>query len=103
MTFAEELKLKRLELGLTQKQMAKKCGVSLSTYKNLEIYNGSYGGSFPSATTIRKLKRYGILDLSYLEAISIIRKDRDVERRHHQYKNAGRPKKNEKQGFKDND
>lgn len=101
MTFAEEVRAKRLELGLTQAQMAKKLKMSLSTYKNIEIYNGAYGGTYPSATTIGKLRRFGIIDMTYLEVIATIKRDRKVEQRHAQY-GKGR-KKYERQGSKDYD
>ena len=81
MSFKEELKEVREEWCLTQPEMAKKLGISLPTYKNLEIYGGGYDGTFPSATTCAKLRKAGVWDYSYKEIIAMIRHDRMVEGR----------------------
>lgn len=80
MTFSEELKLKRLELGKTQKEMAKYIGISLSSYHDLENYEGGYSGSYPSLATVRKLKKRGLTDYTYSEFKKSI--DRDRQYRH---------------------
>ncbi len=82
MTFKELLKDKRLEWGLTQKQMAKKLDIPLSTYKYLEIYGG-FRGSYPSPTTIQKLRKKNVFDYTYKEIIQIIDLERKKERRKH--------------------
>ena len=54
-----EIKKKRKELGLTQEQTAKACGVSrrtLQTYEETDIRNGTYD------ELIKKLEEMGILD-----------------------------------------
>lgn len=85
MTLAEEIKEKRQSWSLTQKQMAKRIGVSLATYQNLETFQGGYSGTFPSATTVQKLKQAKVIKYSYREVIEMLKNDR----RHHQ----GRRKK----------
>ncbi len=81
MAFRDELRQKRKELGLTQPEMAKKCGLSVSTYKNLEIYDGGYTGSMPSVATIKKLKKKGIIPYSQYEVINMLEIDRKYGRR----------------------
>lgn len=82
MTFSEEIKQRRLELGMTQQQMADYIGISKATYRNLENYSGGYGGSFPCFKTIWLLKKKGVLDYSYAEAIQTIKRDRQIRVRY---------------------
>ena len=81
MTFSEELKLARFEMGMTQRQMAKYIGISFSTYRNLENYGGGFMGSYPSFSTIAKIKKKGVLDYS-AEAIQTIKRDRQIKVRY---------------------
>lgn len=76
MTFNEELKEKRLELGYSQKQMAEYLGLSLSTYRNLENYIGGYNYTLPSYQTVAALKKAGIVDYTFKEFKTRLELDR---------------------------
>lgn len=80
-TFSDEIRDKRVEMGLTQKEFANYCGVCFSTIQNLETFNGGYMGTYPSATTIAKLRKKGIIDLTYNEVIQMIKTDRMIAAR----------------------
>lgn len=82
MTFSEEIKAARFEKGLSQKAMAKYIGISFSTYRDLENYGGGYRGTFPSFNTITKLRKKGVVDYSYAEAIHTIKRDREIKVRY---------------------
>lgn len=82
MTFSEEIKMARFEKGYTQRQMAKYIGISFATYRNLENYSGGFRGSYPSFATIAKLKKKGVVDYSYAEAIQTIKRDREIRVRY---------------------
>jgi transcriptional regulator with XRE-family HTH domain len=76
MTFSEEIKMARMEKGLTQRQMAKFIGISFSTYRNLENYGGGFRGTMPSMATVAKLRKKGVLDCGYAEVVKSIERDR---------------------------
>ncbi len=88
MTFGEMLKDKRMEWGLTQVEMAKKCNIPLHTYKYLEIYNGGYNGTYPTSTTIQKLRKAKVIDYTYKEVITLIELERKKHHRQKERKNA---------------
>lgn len=85
MTFSEEIKQRRLELGMTQKEMAQYIGISLATYQNLETYEGGYQDTYPSFATVRKLRRKGLCDFTYLELKETIDRDRRFKNRKIRY------------------
>ena len=88
MTLGEMLKEKRMEWGLTQVEMAKKCNMPLSTYKLLEIYNGGYKDTYPTSTTIQKLRKAKVIDYTYKEVITLIELERKKHHRQKERKNA---------------
>ncbi len=92
MSFKDELRDRRIEWSLTQPEMAKKIGISIPAYKNLEIYGGGFYKTFPSATTCAKLKKAGVWDYSYKEVIAMIKHDRMVEGRRRQGNRTKRKK-----------
>ena len=94
MTFSEELKARRLELGMTQKEMAQYIGISLATYHDLENYEGGYRGSYPSMATVRKLRRKGLCDFTYLELRTTIDRDRKYRDRKTKYEQRQINKRN---------
>lgn len=79
MTFSEEIKQRRLEYGMSQKQFAEYLGLSLSTIQNLEIFDGGFYGSYPKYETIKKLQEKGIIDYSYIEVRETIDRDRRMK------------------------
>lgn len=81
MTFSEEIRAKRLELGMTQKQFAQMLHVSLSTVQNLETYDGGYHDSYPTFRTVNKLRKKGIIEYTYVETKQTIDRDRKFRNR----------------------
>lgn len=81
MTFSEEIKSKRQELGMTQKQFAQMLHVSLSTVQNLETYDGGYRETYPTFNTVNKLRRKGIIEYTYVETKQTIDRDRKFRNR----------------------
>ncbi len=81
MTFSEEIKSKRLELGMTQKQFAQMLHVSLSTVQNLETYDGGFRETYPTFRTVNKLRKKGIIEYTYVETKQTIDRDRKFRNR----------------------